>query len=79
MKLHNSWLRKNFIYGHESLNNYLFKEGFKKALDKSAFNYKKQLILLEIIDLLFLNIIIRIQSNQLVYQNQKIFLVKKLL
>lgn len=39
----NSWLNKYFIYRHESLNNYLFKEEFKKTLDKSAENYKKQL------------------------------------
>ena len=45
MKLNNNWLRKYFIYRHESLNNYLFKEEFKKTLDQSASNYKKHLIL----------------------------------
>ena len=42
-KLNNSWLSKYFIYRHESLNNYLFKEEFKKTLDKSESNYKEKL------------------------------------
>ena len=37
------WLNKYFIYRHESLNNYLFKEDFRKAIDKLSENFKRQL------------------------------------
>ena len=43
IKLNNSWLNKYFIYRHESLNNYLFKEEFRNTLDKSVTNYQKQI------------------------------------
>ena len=38
----NLWLNKYFIYRHESLNNYLFNENFKKTLDHLSENYRKQ-------------------------------------
>ena len=40
----NSWLNKYFIYRHDSLNNYLFKDEFKNTLDNLKENYNKQLI-----------------------------------
>jgi len=43
IKLNNSWLNKYFIYRHDSLNNYLFKDEFRNTLDKSAENYYKKL------------------------------------
>ena len=43
-ELNNNWLNKYFIYRHESLNNYLFKEEFRKTLDKLYFNYRHQIV-----------------------------------
>ena len=39
----NSWLNKYFIYRHESLNNYLFKEDFRNAMNKLSENFIKQI------------------------------------
>ena len=38
-----SWLNKYFIYRHESLNNYLFKEDFRNAMNKLSENFIKQI------------------------------------